>query len=219
VTLHALLPGLCLIENARVPQTACLMVLAGLLDTPAEAIVVERTSGGKPLLRAPTPAWFSRAHREGLTLVGAGRDRPLGVDLEVVRDDVPVLDIADAFFAPGEVDWLRKQMRHTRTIGFYALWTAKEAVLKATGQGITGGMHVPLFDQKALIRLHGAFDGGLRKNFSSQGSTVRISAGGHAIWLLGRRVNGRVVIAAMAAAPHRVSISEVADESDLLSSR
>ncbi len=84
-----------------------------------------------------------------VALTGAG---PVGVDVEAVR----VIDfaaVADKVCTPAELAHLRV------AADFYAYWTRKEAVLKATGEGLARPMadlHVaPPRSAPALLRLGG----------------------------------------------------------------
>jgi len=62
---------------------------------------------------------------------------PCGVDVERSRTRLSEHSIAERFFCPREVEWLRKTQN-----GFLRLWTMKEAVIKAVGRGLS----VPLSD-------------------------------------------------------------------------
>ena len=147
--------GIALLLLERPPgtcrATASRQALAGLLGMPA--ITVHRSPHGKPLLFDPVGTWCSFAHRAGLSLIGAGWDGPVGVDIEAVRNDLPLCDIADVHFSAREAHWLRGLPQTPCTLGFAALWAAKEALLKATGQGIAGGMQAPAFDPTDLAPL------------------------------------------------------------------
>lgn len=177
---HGLLPGLMLLQGAT--GSAWHTVLADMLDTPEDAMRLARTPRGKPVMSAPAGAGFSRSHRDGLLLLGAKQDAEVGVDLEVIRDDLPLLDIADTFFATSEAAWLRAAPAR-RAARFFALWTVKEAVLKATGQGITEGLPVPIRDLDEL-----------------ESNRPELLLGRHTVRLLSYPVDGRVVVAAIAVA-------------------
>jgi len=172
---HGLLPGLTLLEGTT--GSAWQTVLADMLGTPEDAMRMARTRHGKPVLRTPIGAGFSRSHRDGLMLL---HDAEVGVDLEVVRDDLPLSDIADSFFAPAEAAWLRA-VPARRATRFFALWTVKEALLKATGQGITGGMPVLVLDLDAL-----------------ESDRPEFRLGRHTVRLLAYPIDRRMIVAAIA---------------------
>jgi 4'-phosphopantetheinyl transferase len=101
---------------------------------------------GKPALRAVTgrpSVEFNLSHSDDLALVAVARAHPIGVDLERWSEGVEHLELAERFFSPRERRALRA-LAHTPDLveeGFFAAWTRKEAYLKATGHGITRGLH------------------------------------------------------------------------------
>ena len=60
-------------------------------------------------------------------------DVPVGIDIETKND--PDGKIADRFFSPEEVKYIRSS--ETEDIAFRYIWTRKEAYLKCTGTGIS----------------------------------------------------------------------------------
>jgi len=189
MSLARLRDGLLLLPDAGPDrrEAAARAALAAMLDVPEAELQLARTPQGKPVLRAPVGASYSVSYRDGLMLLGACRGAEIGVDLEVVRDGLPLLDVADTFFGEEEAAFLRAQPGPLRPICFYALWTAKEAVLKATGRGIAGGLQEPRLDGKALRPfLAGAQDVALRPR------------PGTCVTLFARTVGGRLAVVAHA---------------------
>ncbi|MEY2502867.1 MAG: 4-phosphopantetheinyl transferase [Verrucomicrobiota bacterium] len=95
---------------------------------------------GKPALSNSLeilPLRFNASHSDGLALFAFARHCRVGVDIERVRADVAVQEIAERFFAPAEVAALRKLSAHLRTVAFFACWTRKEAFVKARGLGLS----------------------------------------------------------------------------------
>lgn len=113
---------------------ALLRVVAGRqLGLPARRLVIDRgcpdcdRQHGKPRLRDAADLHVSVSHSGNLIAVATTPTAPIGVDVEVVTER-DYLDLARAFLAPGElVDG---------SDSFYTLWTRKEAVIKATGDGL-----------------------------------------------------------------------------------
>jgi 4'-phosphopantetheinyl transferase len=100
---------------------------------------------GKPALAASAGASleFNLSHSGDLALIAVSRSGPVGVDVESRNRATRHLDLAERFFSPAERAALRG-LAHDReaTIeGFFNAWTRKEAYLKATGHGITRGLH------------------------------------------------------------------------------
>ncbi len=92
---------------------------------------------GKPHLAASNIS-FNLSHSGDVALYGVTRHRRIGVDVELVRQNIEMMDIAQRFFAPGEAAALRAMPEHERAEGFFNCWTRKEAYLKAHGCGLGG---------------------------------------------------------------------------------
>jgi len=115
------------------------LLLGRYLSIAPQDVVFAYGVHGKPALaeslRAPRLR-FNMSHSAGLACYAIGADGEVGVDVEQVRP-VDVLDIAPQFFSATEVALLRSLPAEPRRQRFFLLWTALEAVLKATGGGLT----------------------------------------------------------------------------------
>jgi 4'-phosphopantetheinyl transferase len=80
---------------------------------------------------------FNLSHSHGLALVAVTRHREIGVDLEWIRDDLEVEQIACRFFSPREVAMLHELPEAMRNEAFFRCWTLKEAYIKALGKGLS----------------------------------------------------------------------------------
>lgn len=89
---------------------------------------------GKPFLPG-YPLRFNLSHSGDWALLAFSRDRPLGIDLEVHRA-VPMLRLARRFFQESEWERLQQLSGDYQRQIFFDYWTAKEAYLKATGEGL-----------------------------------------------------------------------------------
>lgn len=104
--------------------------------------ILAKVTGGEPLITegprgkpmiAGGPA-FNLSHAGGLAaLVVCAEDLPLGVDIEAHRPLDPGLDAIA--FAPEERAELAA-LTEGREAAFFRGWTRKEAVVKATGEGL-----------------------------------------------------------------------------------
>jgi 4'-phosphopantetheinyl transferase len=56
--------------------------------------------------------------------------------VELVRNRVNALEIAERYFAPSELRWLQAADEADRCARFTELWTLKEAYIKAVGRGL-----------------------------------------------------------------------------------
>ncbi|MCA3605727.1 MAG: 4'-phosphopantetheinyl transferase superfamily protein [Methylobacterium sp.] len=98
---------------------------------PADVSVAKDVRGRPVLERAGLGFHLSFAAREALALIGIA-DRPIGIDLEI---EVPNLVIPFNVLREDERAWLAAQPEALRACGFLRIWTAKEAIVKAIGQG------------------------------------------------------------------------------------
>jgi len=92
---------------------------------------------GRPSVLDATGLSFSLTHAGPRAAVAIAAGQALGLDLEPVRRERDPLPLARRFFAEAEREWLTGLPPGERPAGFCALWTVKEAVLKARGCGLT----------------------------------------------------------------------------------
>lgn len=90
---------------------------------------------GKPALAEVGSVHFNLSHTAGLVAVALWRSGPVGLDVETMDGGIADADLARATFTADEVAGLDSEPDWTRA--FFALWTAKEAVIKAEGQGLS----------------------------------------------------------------------------------
>jgi 4'-phosphopantetheinyl transferase len=102
---------------------------------------------GKPTLAgalAGHELHFNVAHSEDLALFAFSRAGSVGVDLERLRPLDDAGELAARFFSRSESAVLLQYPEDEQIGAFFDLWTRKEAWLKATGEGITSSLDVPL---------------------------------------------------------------------------
>ena len=92
---------------------------------------------GKPAVIAPRKLHFNLAHSAERAVYALSAVRPVGIDIEQVTRQVEFEQIARRFFTPKEFADLIALPTARRRRAFYRLWTAKEAVIKATGKGLS----------------------------------------------------------------------------------
>lgn len=129
-------------DQGRAPLRA---VLAAYLGMPAAAVTLQEGAGGKPQLApmagADTPPLdFNWSHSGDLAVVALARNLALGVDIEQASRRPRSLALAQRYFDRAEAAALAALAGKARTRAFLSLWCAKEAVLKATGAGISFGL-------------------------------------------------------------------------------
>jgi len=100
---------------------------------------------GKPRVATDAGLHFSVSHSEGLAAYAVTRACPVGVDVEHIRDVPDLDDLASRYFSPEECRRIRQESTAGRSAAFLAVWVAREAAVKATGDGIgaLGGEREP----------------------------------------------------------------------------
>lgn len=124
-------------------------ILAGYTARHARELSFTAGPNGKPALadgaaRSSVPRLeFNLSHSADLALVAVAWERPVGVDLEQWERDMDHLELAERFFSPREREALRALAASADDLvrGFFAAWSRKEAYLKASGHGVTHGLH------------------------------------------------------------------------------
>ncbi len=100
-------------------------------------IVFAQGPHGKPYLAGARGPHFNASHSGAWALVGFSDERPIGVDIELIRATEDELEMARSFFSDAEYHYLSGLDAAARQQSFYKIWTCKEAVLKAFGAGIS----------------------------------------------------------------------------------
>jgi 4'-phosphopantetheinyl transferase len=123
-------------QRFRASRAHLRRLLASYLSCRADRVTFLRAATGKPELTPECGLNFSVSHSENVLLVGIGVV-PVGVDVECVRP-IPHLEaVAALTLTPPELDGFAEAPPDERLTRFYRLWTAKEAVLKGLGVGLS----------------------------------------------------------------------------------
>jgi len=148
-------------------------VLGGYLGVPAAEIRLAVGPHGKPRLerRANDPEiHFNVSHGGDCCLLAARLGCAVGVDIEQVRDMPDALDVARRFFTRSEAELLARLDGAARRNAFFALWTHKEAAVKALGESLA----------ENLLRLEFALDPAGHSRLKSLAATRPVPDG---LWL------------------------------------
>jgi 4'-phosphopantetheinyl transferase len=111
--------------------------LGRYLHRDALDILFVTTGNGKPELSGNAELQFNLSHTAGVTAIAIARNRRVGIDVERIKENTEALELADRFFSPQEVQWLRSQPVAEHIPSFFGCWTAKEAYIKAHAQGLS----------------------------------------------------------------------------------
>lgn len=118
---------------------------AHYVDRPAAALAFDTGEFGKPELAGLDKGRlaFNLSHSGDLILLAFARSCRLGVDVERWSPrlgDAERARIASSVFSAGEQAAIARLPLEARPAAFYAVWTRKEACLKATGAGLSRGL-------------------------------------------------------------------------------
>jgi 4'-phosphopantetheinyl transferase len=119
-------------------RTSIRTLLGRYLGSSPETLSFDYGSFGKPRLTGfETPLQFNASHSGDILLIAVTLDRTVGIDVERIRPDVSVIEIAERFFSPRESGALAALPEALRTDAFFDCWTRKEAYIKARGEGLS----------------------------------------------------------------------------------
>ncbi len=110
-------------------------LLGRILDRPPQGLQFETGPWGRPYLTG-NPIRFSVSHSRSWALLAVGRQPRLGIDLEPVRDLNDLEGLARVAFSEPEHRALLALPPEHRPAAFFRVWTRKEAVAKALGEGL-----------------------------------------------------------------------------------
>jgi 4'-phosphopantetheinyl transferase len=115
-------------------------ILGQYLGLTADRVSLVAESSGKPRLADNSLLCFNLSHSADLALLAVAGGLEVGIDVEAVRFDLPVEGLAARFFTAGERERLLAMDAVETRRTFFQWWSRKEAVLKADGIGIAGGL-------------------------------------------------------------------------------
>ena len=115
-------------------------LLAGYLHEPADRIVITTGRAGKPRLDRHRWLKFSVSHADDRALFAFARDRELGVDIERIAPARASTAVAEHFFSSRERSAMAQLSPEQRARAFFTCWSRKEALVKATGEGMSAAL-------------------------------------------------------------------------------
>jgi len=84
--------------------------------------------------------YFNLAHSDEIALLAVSAKCEVGIDVERIREDIALMDLAQRHFSPAEVSALDRLPPDEQRTAFFRLWTLKEAYLKGIGLGLSSGL-------------------------------------------------------------------------------
>ncbi|MES2446538.1 MAG: 4'-phosphopantetheinyl transferase superfamily protein [Bacteroidota bacterium] len=105
-------------------------ILSSFLNMPQNEIQYDKAANKKPIVQGLE---FNVSHSNGLILI-AVCSSPVGIDVELMKKDFSFTSLLADCFHPNETILIKNSQDQLTC--FYGLWTRKEAILKATGEGL-----------------------------------------------------------------------------------
>ena len=122
-------------------------ILADLLNVSPATLVFDQQKHGKPALKK-YPLHFNVSHSGDFWVMLTDDQHPVGIDVEDTQREVEFKALAQRFFTSKEADLVKNDNNPAEV--FWHLWTGKEALLKATGEGIVEGLtHVEILRDRS----------------------------------------------------------------------
>jgi len=136
-------------RRSIVARAAIRSVAGRFIDRDPRTLVIIEELHGKPAL-VNREIEFNASHSGDLVALAFAKDTPVGVDVEHHRTTRDAIGLARRYFSAEEFAIVTAAS--DVQAAFFAIWTAKEAIVKATGEGIGAGdlrgFTVPFRDPK-----------------------------------------------------------------------
>ena len=145
-------PGLA--QRYIVGRASLRWVLGRTLGIAPGAVPILRDARGRPYLDGDFGIDFNVSNTEGVALIGITREGRIGVDIEHSARRVRADGLARKLLTPAERATLAPLAEAERRARFLRYWTCKEAMSKATGDGLAAPfreMEVKLGSDIALV--------------------------------------------------------------------
>ncbi len=137
------------------------MALSRTLELPPAALIIDHDRMGKPFLNMPgcMGMAITLSHTSGMVAVALSQAGSIGVDVEAInRKNIPHNNLSAYGLSHEEIAMLASLSFHERCEAFIDFWTAREAVAKADGRGLSlpfSDIRIDLSMNKATIHENG----------------------------------------------------------------
>jgi 4'-phosphopantetheinyl transferase len=132
-------------QSSIAARGALRTLLYGYTGIPSNEIQFNYSGNGKPSLALPPDQQkqeeqdgvnlsFNVSHSGDWVVLAIGRNRNIGVDIEMIKQAMDVVSIASRYFLPEESD--RVQDAEDQHAAFFDIWASKEAYVKAAGSAL-----------------------------------------------------------------------------------
>ena len=109
-------------------RSALRRIFGGYLDARPESLRFQYNAHGKPeLSQAPEAIPFNVTHSREIALIASVRNISIGVDLEAVRNDLSIEDLAEGILSRRELERFRTTPPDAQQLEVFKTWVVKEA--------------------------------------------------------------------------------------------
>ncbi|MGB6154168.1 MAG: 4'-phosphopantetheinyl transferase superfamily protein [Pricia sp.] len=124
-------------EQSIISRGVLRTLLGKYLNQHPRDLLFDYTEYDKPFLRGNGNLQFNVSHSGNRALFGFVQNAEIGVDIEKIKSDFEVIDIAQNFFSSDEIRTLQAMPESEKVAGFFRCWTRKESFIKAKGSGLS----------------------------------------------------------------------------------
>ncbi len=111
-------------------------VLSFYVNSEPADLKFEVNNFGKPKL-TDSNICFNTSHRNNFLLVAVGRNKEIGIDIEQIINIADIQAFISSYFTSTEINVILKSPKKEQLKSIFALWTLKEAFIKAIGKGLS----------------------------------------------------------------------------------
>jgi 4'-phosphopantetheinyl transferase len=112
------------------------LALSAIHPIPPQSWQFRTSEYGKPIAKSDAQLFFNISHCKNAVCCAVSRLVDVGVDVELIRQPVPY-EILPKLLSTPERRWFNSLQDPEKARGLISLWTLKEALVKATGRGIS----------------------------------------------------------------------------------
>ena len=111
-------------------------ILARYLQCKPKELSFSINKYGKPVIDGQKRE-FNLSHSGNYVLIAVAQEHKVGIDVEKIRSNMEIENMASRFFSPIEASELMALPPEQRDLAFFNCWTRKEAYIKAQGLGLS----------------------------------------------------------------------------------
>ena len=129
------------------------LLLGRVLSMEPAAVPIVRGMRGRPQLGTASDIDFNVSHTQKIALIGIARGMRIGIDVEHIDRNVNADGLSRKFLTSAERATCEPLGADLRRQRFLHYWTCKEALSKATGEGLSAPFRQLEIELNDVIRL------------------------------------------------------------------